>query len=601
MGYVFHTPPHLSSAARKSFWYRSEGGVDYRADAAASDEGKASEICNLWPENGVLTACPAFEKIGNRLPGKLHTAHRFGESALLHIGTVLYRFSERQMSVLLEDLPDVQSIPVEFAGKLYLYCGARIFCTDRSFEAAEVFPLAPLYRKDCSSTMDTGVYINDFKPNILAPYVAITYYEENRVNGASGYRFPRDMDKTRGFEVYFEDRLLDKSEYTVSDTKFNLNTLSQTEKNSVKLCYYSTEKKLDHSEMLSGCTVGAAFGGGTLEGTRVFLAGNPAYPGRYFTGELAEPCCFYEDSGGTVGESAGNITGFSKQQGDMLVFTENSVSRMSYHYASGQGGYFSVKSIHTETGCDMPGSIALADNRTVFASTSGGVYLVDSTELFDGMNLVPISRNISDAARKTGFFSVDAADLRKARACVFGRKYILSAGGKAFVWDFETGAYAGGRDYDKAARKLAWFELDVPADGSCFAAGKELYRMETDETGVQVAGALPQGEGKTPFVFGSCGCDLGAPQVNKTATGLAFSCRTAAAAELALEFYADGRRYRRVNVRVSPEADGAASVYVRLPRVLFERFRFRITGENAGLALYNLRVDYLISDKQRLW
>lgn len=608
MGYVDHAPTSFaSSGVRSALLYSADGGIDYSADSALLADAKASKIRNMWLENGILTSRKNFGDIigdgfGEEFPtGTLNAHYTFCASVILHIGTCLYRLHGDTLEKMLDGLPNAHSIPVEFAGKLYLYCQAHIYCTDRSFTAEEVFPTAPLYRMNCHSYNQTGVYVSDFQPNLLAPYVAMTYESEKRENSYSGYYFPRDMDHSRGFEVYFEDRLLEPEEYTATEEKFSLNTLKQTVANTVKLCYYSTNAQLDVSQKLAACTIGTAFGGGTVTGTRVFLAGNPDYPGSYFTGELGDALCFFEGSGGTVGESAGNLTGFSKQQGYLLLFSESTVSRMSYNYTSAYGGYFTVKTIHAGIGCDMPGSIALADNRTVFANSSGGIYLVDSTELFDGMNIIPISRNITDAAREKGFFSVDAAARRLAAGCIYERKYLLAMGGKLFVWDYGTSAYSGSSDYGKAAGKLVWFEFDGIGAEALFAGDNALYTAFSDQdTGnCRIARMGAESDGKSvAYEFRSGNADLGYAHTAKAVTGFAFECRTQKACELQLDFYADGRHYRRVRTRLVPREDGCASCRIPLPRHTLERFRFAIAGNGSGIGIFNLRVDYMLLKEQ---
>ena len=598
MGYVFHTPPTVSASGTRSLLlYSADGGVDYGAQGLSNGE-KSDRAQNLWLSGGIITSRPAFAEIDETLPGVRHMAKEFCGAVLLHIGTVLYTFQNAAAVAILRGLPDQKSVPVEFAGKLYLYCGGHIYCVDRTLAAKEVYPYAPLYAEGRQSTSTSGNQVSDFKPNLLAPYVAVTFESERQVNGSYGYRFPADMDKTRHFDVYFEDRLVEEEELTVEETRFSFKTLKQTKENSVKLCYYSTASAAKSGDTLAKCTVGVAFGGGTVTGTRVFLAGNPDESGVYYRSALGEPLAFYEGEGGSLGESAGGITAFSKQSGDLLIFTDCSVSRMSYQYQAEGGGYFSTKAIHTGIGCDMPESVALAGNRTVFASSTHGVYLVDSVALFDRMNLVPLSHNITDSDGGKGFFAQSAAVRLAASACVYDRKYLLCMGDAAFVWDFGAADYAGS-DPGKAEKKLVWTEFDGLDGGRFCVCGETLAAWKETESGCKLLVRAAEGRGSVPFVLDSGGMDLGLPHVRKALCRFSAECKLSRKTVIHLSFYADGERYFRAVVPVAPQKDGFARICVTLPHQVQNRFRFVLSGDAANVGFMNLRADYRTMKKQR--
>ena len=106
MGYVFHTPPSLSSSGTRSLLlYSADSGVDYAA-RGLSDGEKNDAAQNLWLVGGIPTSRPAFEAQGDALEGTFHLAKEFCGVTLLHIGTVLYSLKERTVSVLLSGLPD---------------------------------------------------------------------------------------------------------------------------------------------------------------------------------------------------------------------------------------------------------------------------------------------------------------------------------------------------------------------------------------------------------------------------------------------------------------------------------------------------------------
>ena len=444
--------------------------------------------------------------------------------------------------------------------------------------------------------MTSGNLVSDFKPNRLAPYVSVTFQSERHVNGSYGYKFPADMDKTRHFDVYFEDRLVEETELIVEETRFSFKTLEQTKENSVKLCYYSTASAAACDDALFACTVGVAFGGGTVTGTRVFLAGNPDARGVYYMSALGDPLAFYEGEGGSLGESAGGITAFSRQSGDLLIFTDCSVSRMSYQYQAEGGGYFSTKTIHTGIGCDMPESVALAGNRTVFAHSTRGVYLVDSVALFDRMNVVPISHNIHGEGK--GFFAQRAAKRLAASACVYDRKYLLCMGDTAFVWDFGAADYTGS-DPGKAEKKLVWTEFNGLDGGRFCVCGETLAAWKETESGCKLLVRAAEGAKETvSFVLDSGGMDLGLPHVRKELCRFSAECKLSRETVIRLAFYADGELYFREAVPVTPQKDGFARICVTLPHQVQNRFRFVLSGEEANVGFMNLRADYRTLKKQ---
>lgn len=611
MGHVFCAPQAFSPSARYSVSDIDPlGGVSYRK--APEKNGKLKEMRNLWVRGGMAVSRPSFEKIEKNaeieeteeveetaegLSGTLHTSVLFCRSLLLHVGTVLYRLHDGAVSTLLQGLPDEKSVAVEFSGKLYLYSGAHIFCTDRSFEAVEVFPTAPTVGHSCES--DSGIYRSVSSPalNLLAPYVAVTYSVPDAQFAERGYRYPSDMDTSRPFEVFFEDEKVDASEYTVGERYWKFTEREQTEDDTVKLCYYSTKKAYaELGKKLAACTVGTSFGGGTLEGTRVFLAGNTEFPGSYFTSSLGDPLCFVENSGGTLGESTGDITGFAKQSGDLLIFTESTLTRMSYHYLSDSGGYYSLKTIHASIGCDIPESIASVNNRTVFAHSAHGVCMVDSIEWYDGMNVVQISQSIDDPSRRKGFFALDADELRRGACCVYDRKYILCVGEKAFLWDFGETPYTSSTDSEKAAARLAWFTFDG-LDGRLCTDTQTLYALHTADGGCVPKKAVESGKGAA-FLLHSGDRVLAKPHLLKCVIGLAFSVRSEKPTAVTLTVYADGKNYHHQTLRAEPKENGLASIYVPLPRRSAERFAFALSGEDAGVGLFDFRADCILLKKQ---
>ncbi len=595
MGYVSHSPYSFSSAKKLSAYIETlDGGVNFGADPSLIDGSQASAINDFLLEDGVLRSRKAVRTLpqDNISYGTLHSysGKRFCGSFFFHAGTLFCRTDGRGVYVMLDDLPDEDSVIVEFGGKIYVFCHARFYSADRNFEAKEEFPFAPTHRTSFNGRDTTSIRVSSFRPNILAPYVSVTYLREDTVNGFRGYIFPDDMDHSRKFCLYLNGELLDDDKYTYDNTSFYLVGVRQTQDNTLKICYYSTNPDYDKSEKLSGCLVAESFGGGTLDGTRLFLAGNPDYPGVYFMSEIADPLCFYEDSCNTIGQGSEDIRAFAKQYGYMLTFTDSTVSRISYSYSESTGGYYSVKLINSSVGCDVPQSVATVDNKTVFVNSKSGVFIVDSTDNYDEMNIVPISHNIIDSKGEKGLFSASGEEIKNAKACDADGKYLLLVGNRAYVWDYGARPYVSSSNYKDHASKLVWLVLsDIDAD-VLFGDGRELFGFGED-CGCVV---FDDGGGTVDAYVETKNTDLSYPHAKKTVTAVRFDCMTGKKCRAAVRIYADGNKYFEHEEELCPSEDNKATFFVRVPKYAAEKFRFAISTKDPDVGILGIRVDYTV-------
>ncbi len=607
MGYVTHNIPSYSSTAVKTaLLYSIDGGVNYSTDGLLISDGQASVCKNMWLQNGIITSRPEFAKVENGdFEGKtIHSRYYFEEHMIIHCGTKLYSVGQNgKVSELLSNLPDAHSVQIEFSGLLYIYCGKYIFAVDRTLKAEEKMPYAPLYRENIYRGVDNsvgGTKVEAFEANIFAPCVSVTY---SNAYGSGGdtfkdYYFPYDFDKTRKFEVYYKDEKLAEDKYTYDDEGFDLRGIKQKESGEIKLCYFTTNESICKKADMSGYTVGTAFGGGTLEGTRVILAGNSEHLGKYYTSELADGLYFKEDSGGTIGAGTENITAFSKQHGYLLIFTENTVSRMNYNYTSENGGYFSVHTINSTVGCDAPESVAVIDNRTVFVNSTGGVYIVDTLENYDMLNIVPISRNITDVSRSRGLFALSEEQLKSSVCCLYERKYMLLAGDKIFIWDYGQVPYSSSTNYAGTEKRLVWFEFDTaPETVSIMAVKSDLFVIKSvDEKNTLHMLDISQDRlDTTEYELRTKSMDMNAPHTQKVLKTFNFECKTHKETDVEILFYADGELYHSAREHIVPDKDGCAVISSRLPKYLLERLSFCIKCRTPGTGIFNIQLNYIIS------
>ncbi len=140
-------------------------------------------------------------------------------------------------------------------------------------------------------------------------------------------------------------------------------------------------------------TFGTWYGGessGTAGGTRLFLAGNAAHPDAVVYSAVNNPLYFPESSWTAVGTPDQPVTALGKQEKYLVLFKERELYLAEYRQGdtvtgddlqSGEvtdmaaaAASFPLTPLSVEIGCDSPRTLALLDNRLVWANTDGAVY-----------------------------------------------------------------------------------------------------------------------------------------------------------------------------------------------------------------------------------
>lgn len=484
MGYVKTSFPSLSSAATKiAYLENPSNGVCYNKDDLYLQNGQSPDMVNLEAFSGVLRTragqCSVFGK--DPLCSSFHsiTKQPFYNATILHNGTNLYKLSSgKSPELLFSDMPDANSVFVEFKAKLYIYTSLRIYSVDKNFKVIEEMPYAPLlYNKYSASSISSGTQLDE-KLNLAAPVLKVSYRncEETRI-----YNLPIKADVQRPFQVLYADQILSPDTYTVEEKKVTLNektTVDDDHPFSISF-FAQNPEDIGFEDKFSKCTLGATFGGTIVSGTRVFMTGNSDLPGYYFTSELLAPLRFDEDSYDIIGSGNENITAMIKQYGNLVVFTDRSVFKMTYEYQDSET-IFSVKELNHYIGCDVPRSVEIIDNRIVFANSSKGVFLIDSSEDFGEQNIKPISGNINEGS-SVCLLSRDKEALRNAFSIDFNRKYYLCVGNYVYVWDYNARYYSSSSDYSTSQQKLVWYvfcgikaHTFFELDGLLYTAGTQI-------------------------------------------------------------------------------------------------------------------------------
>jgi len=181
-------------------------------------------------------------------------------------------------------------------------------------------------------------------------------------------------------------------------------------------------------------------------------------------GSRAQPNAFFwngNDSGGMNitywpfeqynfgGDTEDAITGFGKQQGNLVVFKNRSIGKVSMSFttvdmsgASTARTYIEMDytSINSKTGCDLPWTIQLIDNNLVFCNTEQGVHIIrDSSAAYEN-NIECISTKVNGNRFMNGLLW----EVRKAgNVSSFDdtKRYWIIADNKVYCWDYELSPY----------------------------------------------------------------------------------------------------------------------------------------------------------------
>ena len=597
MGYVDISHPDVTSASLKTA-YRAvlDDGIDYSSNVAYNNDEKTATIKNMWLKNGVLTSRKKLRDTGFVIDGEsIHSQIFCFGSKFIHAGSALYCIDDEGIKKLFVGIPDKNSFFASFSGKTYLYCDTYVYSVDRNLNVVEEMPYCPVYSKNCLPNSGFAIKDDDFVPNIIAPIFRM-YYQKDVSLPSNKYYFPQIMDQTRRFWIYIDDKLIDEADYNVYDDGFGFTSQKVLKDDStVSICCYSNNVDFEKCNIIAGCKTAVSYGGGTVNGTRILAAGNPDYPGKYFYSEMAQPLNFKESLYGIAGDGTQDITAFSKQYSDLLVFTDSTVSRIRYNYTDENGGYFSVYLINSGIGCDVPSGVSSVGNRTVFANSKKGLFIVDSTENFDVMNIQPISRNIMDENGKKGYFSLNIEDRKAAFTAIYDQKLMLLCRDRVFIWDFGNSPYVSSSDYVKAAKQLTWFEFDgFEGVVTLFSSDTTLYAVKKNDDGfLSLYEFSDEGEECT-YAYKSGNSALTYPFDDKYVLNFRANFITGKKTTAQILFYADGKMYASLKASIVPDKNGQTAFFARIPKYSARLFAFEIKTEAPDVGIANVGFDYVV-------
>lgn len=589
MAYIPVNPGTISGKARYRCAVKDfSGGLVYTDDPSDLEDNQVSALENL-----LVSGSGFISRNGVRetdiLQGTFHSLLReeYSDCRLFHCGSVLYRFDGETLYTLSDTVPDEKSVLWRLNNKVYLATsGGHMYQVDESFSCEEVEPYIPtvMESKDISMTSFTVKEAC----NMLTPWVKADYYCGTTT--AVILTLPYEMDTSKTPRFYLDGvRKTDVNYSSEGNKRLYIGNFYSGEGTLLTVEYAATGAEFtEYAAQIYGCELAVCFGGSTAGGTRVFLTGNEAYPGQYFCSELADPLYFPDTRRETLGDGSENVVDAEKRYEKLYFFTRRHIYAMSYSFNENEGASFTVSEINTSVGCGMKGSVQLIDNTLVFAHRREGIFLLQSTDIFDELNVRSISQNISTG----GVFAGEGPYA----SCDCHRRYYLYDGSRMLVWDYGTTPYYNSGDTGKAGRRLCWQTLSgFDGCAALFSLAGQLYLIrsrggnvllahydpeaDTDSfLSVSEAGTVEESQKDFRAVFTTKDYDFGYPDQPKRLYECSFSYRfQTRTPAVTLHFYGDGEEFYTVKADFLKKQ---GVLRLRIPP--YSACRFRVGAEVSG-------------------
>ncbi|MBP3580815.1 MAG: hypothetical protein J6K12_06170 [Clostridia bacterium] len=549
-------------------------GINLKAHWQSSDLSKCVAMKNLVPHNLGIKCRGSFEQIeGSSIQdeGSFHsiTCRPYCERIVMHYGNKIYTFcdGESNWQVLYEGVPDKDSMFCEFSSKLYLYSDTYVFSVDRSFNCIEEYPKAPIYMESLNTQVATGLKTDNFHPNLLAPRISVVYDESSE----SAFALPENRDVNRKVKAFADGEELEVNEEKC--TKKWVHLKKSVDDKVVTIEYYLEDPQIiKFNNLFSGCRECIAYGGTDAGGTRIFAGGNRQRPGEYCKSELIDPLCFYDNSIEKLGDGCDIITGFAKMYDSLLIFTDRSIYRMSYKLVD-TGGFFSVKQITSNVGCDVPKSIQLVENRVVFANSAYGIHIVYYADETGELNVLPISGNVNDGV--DGILTCDTELLKNGFSLDYDNKYYFCTAEKIYIWDYGMCGFTRSSSYENSQGRLVWYIWDNLEGDMLVSMNRKLYCIKSSNALVTKYNA-DNNHDECSFVTEKY--DLGRPLIQKRIVGMKLDMSLSQGSEVILTLYNGDKPYFSQSIYSGKDED--VCVDIKLPEMKLYRFGYGLSTQN---------------------
>lgn len=215
--------------------------------------------------------------------------------------------------------------------------------------------------------------------------------------------------------------------------------------------------------------------GGVYGGTRLFIAGDGDNPRRLLWSQVDNPLYFPARGGADVGDDPTAITALAKQDDRLIVFKEHAVYCADYVGKSdpvvavagdldewqSASAYFPITTLSTAVGCDCPATVRAVNNRLVWMTAAGKIYMLTAVDIHKNRNVREISALIESA------LAVHPLEERRAAGGgAYDGRYLLAVGSTVYVLDCRTPAfvrYGQYADEQSALRALVYHRWELPS------------------------------------------------------------------------------------------------------------------------------------------
>ncbi len=251
-------------------------------------------------------------------------------------------------------------------------------------------------------------------------------------------------------------------------------------------------------------TLTAWYGGtrsGVGGGTRLFVAGNGDAPHLLHWSHVDDPLYFPDRNYAYVGNSDTPITALGKQSDLLIIFKAHETFAAEYVSSNDPitevmphednepqpyRAYFPLTPLHPTVGCDCPATLQLVNNKLVWMTADGRLYMLTGVDRRSNRNVRQISAPIAPAlAAHTD------AERRAASGGAYDGRYMLAVGRTVYVLDCRTTAfnrYGQYADEMTALRALSYYRWEMPHDMQylLLSGGGALIVIWVDTTAVVV-------------------------------------------------------------------------------------------------------------------
>ncbi len=456
------------------------GGINLFDPETRLKANESSEMKNLLWRNGMLCSRKGQTYLSSTQLGTGYAAYTrlWHGYVFAHIGSAIYCFHTESgtRTRLCTGIPEIRGTFFLYNNQLYYKTkGAyKVFTAEKSgsgwsFTQETVYPYEPVIIINANPSTGAG---DLYQPeNRMSARKTVWY---NAVSGMRNYYLPVKATRIIKVEVNGEqltsgwayDDLLGKVIFDtappVTDPPTN---------NTVRITYELVNQEAMQS--ILDCRYACVYGGtGEL---CVVMAGSEDQPNAYFwSGNSSikmDASYFPIEQVQLASSTEERITGFGKQQDDLVVFKEGSVGKTRIGTQELYGRIFidmPYIPINAATGYDLPWSIQLVENNLVFANRTGVYMLLDTTPANEN-NIVCISRKINGSAERPGLLR-DIAEGAEDNICSCddGTHYYLTSNGHTWAWNYELSSW----------KDPAWFYLTNTNAVALICEAGEIFQID---------------------------------------------------------------------------------------------------------------------------